>query len=165
MKTMLHCAILAALVLMRPAFAAEPSAAPEITFTSPVSTTDPERMILEIDLRVLLQHYEKVKTELNETKLKLALVEGGALDLESAEAKQEFLVKKSYKGATREELEEIDQKHDRSLLKEQEKMKARVEVLENVAATTRKQAAALAEDLAKRTTGEPKPGVTPGPRS
>ena len=140
MKNIFLCCAVVAFLSSSPAFAADPSAAQSLpTVQSP--TTDFRQLVGEIDLRVLLQHYEKLKTELQETQLQMALHEAGALEPAATQ---------SDKNMTPGERDAALKKHEESMLIETKRLRARFEVLHLLADTTRKEAEALAAELAAR---------------
>jgi hypothetical protein len=143
-------------LLSSSAFAADQAAdQPSLTVQSPGA--DAQQLLGEIDLRVLLQHYEKLKTEIQQTKLQMALQEAGAVDPATADAAKELAAKQYDKTATPEEKDMARKKYEESVRTESEKIKTRFQVLENLADTTRKEVEVLAGVQAARAQAIPHP--------
>ena len=146
MKT-IHYLTLAAILIALPAFA-EDRPQPH----SPPS--DPETMLMQIDLKVTLQHYEKLRTEAGEAELQLALGEAGTPDPAIKEARMALAEMKEREKSQRVSKEELDEAEKNYKIAEawaEEKLKRRYQVLTDMAARARAEARKLATELAKRT--------------
>lgn len=152
MKNILCCSALTLLLLTPFTIAGE-----ERTPVSQINVSDPERMLIEIDLRVLLQSYEKLKTELRETELQMALIKVGAFDLATVDAKKALADKENDKTITQADLEVAKKKYEESMSREQDRIRSKIQVLELLAADTRHEATRVAKELAERTQHESKP--------
>jgi len=159
MKHILYCSALALFLLAPSAIAGEERAP-----VSQINVGDPERMLMEIDLRVLLQSYEKLRTELRESELQMALIEVGAFDLATVDAKKALADKENDKTVTQADLELAKKKYEDSMRREQDRIKSKIQVLDELAARTRVEAKAVAKDLMERPQNEAKP-APPQPAS
>ena len=144
MKT-IHCLTLAAILIALPAFAddrPQPHSPP----------SDPETMLMQIDLKVTLQQYEKLRTEAGEAELQLALGEAGTPDPAIKEARMalaEMKEREKSQRVTKEELKEADDNCKIAQIRAEENLKRRYQVLTEMAARARADAHKLATELAK----------------
>ena len=118
----------------------------------PSPPSEPELMLMQIDLKTLLQHYEKLQSEIHEAELQLALVEAGALDPAVAEAKRAVA---ETENARPEVVEHARRRYSEYKQVEVERLKARHHVLLARAYETREKASTLAKELARRTKDAP----------
>ena len=126
MKFIRQSLTLAAFLLALPALAEDKPATPRTGGpesdrlatgqSAPAVAVDAEVMLMQIDLKVLLQHYEKLRTELYDVEFQWALARTESLDIED--------------GATKEERERALSRKRR----EHEKLQLRRDVLEKMAA-------------------------------
>jgi hypothetical protein len=150
---------LAAFALVLPAMADEPRQTVEDPHALPVSVSNPERMLMEIDFKVLLRHYEKLKTEIGETEVQLALAEAGELDATMMDAAKELALVENDKTASKEDLDRAQRRYKESLAREHDRLRSRLQVLETIVRNVRKEAEFLAQELTKRTAAESKTAV------
>jgi len=158
-KRNFHCLILAALALALPAFADEKVATTEAWPMSATSLRNPGRLLREIDFKVLLQHYEKLKTEAAETRVQLALVGAGDSNAAITGAEKALATVENDKSASKEDLEKAKRKYEDFVAREQARLKTRLSVLEELTAEVRKEAQVIAEILAKETALEAKTAI------
>lgn len=151
-----HCLILAAFALVLPAVAEEPSLAFDGARALSLSAANPKRMLMEIDLKVLLRHYEKLKTEIGETEVQLALARAGDQDAVMTDAAKALAAVENDKGATKEDLERARDRYAVAITKELDRLKMRLQVLTELNAMVRKEAEVLAQELAKETAAQTK---------
>ena len=147
MNPIRHCLTLAAILIALPAFA-EDRPQPH----SPPS--DPETMLMQIDLKVTLQHYEKLRTEAGEARLQLALGGAGTPDPAVEEARKaltEMNEREKSKSVSKEELDEAEKNYKIAEARAAENLKRRYQVLTEMADRARMEARELAKELAKRT--------------
>ena len=146
MKT-IHYLTLAAILIALPAFAddrPQPHSPP----------SDPETMLMQIDLKVTLQQYEKLRTEAGEAELQLALGGAGTPDPAVGEARKvlaEIEEREKSKSVTKGELQTAHENYQLAEAWAEEKLKRRYQVLTDMAARARAEARKLATELAKRT--------------
>ena len=145
MKTIRHCLALAALLIALPGFADDKPAPLNLS-------SDPETMLMQIDLKVTLQQYEKLRTEAGEAELQLALGEAGTPDPAVGEARKalaEMKEREKSKSVSREELKEADDNYKIAQRRAEDNLKLRYEVLTKMANRARAEARLLATELAK----------------
>ena len=129
MKPIRHYVTLAAILIALPAFAddkPQPSTLP----------ADPETMLLQIDLKVTLQHYEKLRTEAGEAELQLVLGEAGTPDPAIGEARKalaEMKEREKSKSVSKEELKEAEDNYKIAQMRAEDNLKRRYEVLTKMA--------------------------------
>ena len=146
MKPIRHYLTLAAFLIALPAFAGDkPQPLP--------LPSDPELMLMQIDLKVTLQQYEKLRTEAGEAELQLALGEAGTPDPSIEEAHKalaEIREKDKSKRVPEKELKEAEDNCKMAEIRAEEKLKRRYQVLTDMASRARAEARLLATELAKR---------------
>ena len=116
--------------------------------------TDAEGLLLMIDLRVTLQHYEKLTTEVNETQLQrqLALLGDsvGPQDSPLADAMKAERKLRAETAATKEDLQAADKRVRALLGAEADKWQRREDVLGKLQSEFRARVAGLADEISKR---------------
>lgn len=146
MKPIRQYLTLAAILIALPAFADDkPQPLP--------LPSDPDLLILQVELKVTLQQYEKLRTEAAEAELHLELGDAAASDPAVEEARKalaEIKAKDKSQRVTKEELTEAKITYEIAEKRAFENMKHRHEVLRSMAVRARDDAHRLADTLAKR---------------
>src|SRR5882757_550800 len=164
MKAIRHCLALAAIVIALPVRAQDKPASPSTHHTtepdhSPsaqfitAGSPDPDTLLLQIDLKVTLQQYERLRTEAAEAELQLEIGELATPDPRVEEARKalaEMKVREKSQRVSKEELKEADDNYKIAQIRAEDNLKRRYQVLRSMADRARADAYKLAETLAKR---------------
>jgi len=153
------CLILTAFSLVLPAVAEEPSLTTDGARAMTLSAANPRRMLMEIDLKVLLRHYEKLKTEIGETEVQLALASAGDQNAAMTEAAKALAAVENNKSVTKDDLEKAKVTYGKAIAREHDRLKMRLQVLTDFSSMARKEAEALAQELAKEAAAESKTAI------
>ena len=118
----------------------------------PALPIDPEMMLLQIDLKVALQHYEKVKTELSGLPLQAELARFGDGPGRSPIADERKALRKKQEdpATTKEELQAAEQRVREALEADGEKWRSRRSLLAEEADRFRRQIQELAKEINQR---------------